>query len=307
MEDNIIYSNILTKTAGNNSANFNNCANWDEQNGNVTTVGTNGGPSAYGTYDQTGNVYQWNDLDGTPGSSRGLRGGGWFSSSQFGLSSSDSISYDPSLETSTVGFRLASSFSTLNPLNLSNFVTVGDVNNLADTGGSGHGSVSYSYAIGKYVVTNSEYVEFLNAVAAIDTYSLYNSNMANVWGGITRSGTSGSYVYTVKTNYGNKPVNLVSWFDCARYCNWLHNAKPTGSQNSITTEDGAYTLNGEISGDAVPKNAGAKYHIPTGDEWYKAAYYKGGGTNAGYWDYATQSDSLPTCVAANSVGDGVIA
>jgi formylglycine-generating enzyme required for sulfatase activity len=111
----------------------------------------------------------------------------------------------------------------------------------------------------------------------------------------------------VKTNYGNKPVNLVSWFDCARYCNWLHNAKPTGSQNSITTEDGAYTLNGEISGDAVPKNAGAKYHIPTGDEWYKAAYYKGGGTNAGYWDYATQSDSLPTCVAANSVGDGVIA
>ena len=24
----------------------------------------------------------------------------------------------------------------------------------------------------------------------------------------------------------------------------------------------------------------------TEDQWYKAAYYKGGSTNAGYWDYA---------------------
>ena len=34
--------------------------------------------------------------------------------------------------------------------------------------------------------------------------------------------------------------------------------------------------------------------MPTEDEWYKAAYYKGGGTNAGYWDYPTSSDSAPT-------------
>ena len=42
--------------AGPNTANFNRCADWDDVNGNVTTVGTNGGPSAYGTYDQAGNV-----------------------------------------------------------------------------------------------------------------------------------------------------------------------------------------------------------------------------------------------------------
>ena len=29
------------------------------------------------------------------------------------------------------------------------------------------------------------------------------------------------------------------------------------------------------------------------DEWYKAAYYKGGSTNAGYWDYPTSSDTAP--------------
>jgi len=29
------------------------------------------------------------------------------------------------------------------------------------------------------------------------------------------------------------------------------------------------------------------------NEWHKAAFYKGGSTNAGYWTYATQSNTLP--------------
>ena len=37
---------------------------------------------------------------------------------------------------------------------------------------------------------------------------------------------------------------------------------------------------------------------------FKAAYYKGGGTNADYWDYATQSNSAPTAVRATTVGTG---
>jgi formylglycine-generating enzyme required for sulfatase activity len=294
-------------SAGVNSANFNVCADWDGADGNVTTVGSNGGPSAYGTYDQSGQVFEWNDLDNTPDSSRGLRGGNWYFNSHFLLSSSFSKLEDPSFKNFYIGFRLASSFSILNPLNLPNLVAVGDVNNASDTAGSGgKGSVSYNYAIGKYLVTNSEYVEFLNAVAATDTYSLYYSNMAGVIGGITRSGTSGSYTYSVKTNYGNKPLNFVSWFDCARYCNWLHNEKPTGSQNSSTTEDGAYTLNGAVSGNVAVRNSGAKYHIPTENEWYKAAYYKGDGTNSGYWSYATQSDEMPICVYATTDGDGTL-
>ena len=41
---------------------------------------------------------------------------------------------------------------------------------------------------------------------------------------------------------------------------------------------------------AITRNAGATYFIPSENEWYKAAYYKGGGTNAGYWTYPTQSN-----------------
>ena len=63
--------------------------------------------SAYGTFDQSGNVYEWNDLTGAPGSSRGLRGGS-SDLSAFYLSSSVRLTYDPSDEFSDNGFRLAS-------------------------------------------------------------------------------------------------------------------------------------------------------------------------------------------------------
>ena len=284
----------LTYTCGGiNSANYNNAAVWDNLTGNVTTVGTNGGPSFYGTYDQSGNVSQWNDLDPIKnagyGELRGVRGANWINDS-VSVSSSFRDAFAPSYGAITFGFRLA---SFLNPLGLPNFVNIGDLGNVADT--SLFGDVDYNYQIGSFLVTNSEYAEFLNTIAATDNYELYNINMS-----INIFGISSEYTYEVKTNYGDKPVVYVSWFDCARYCNWLHNGKGSGD-----TETGAYTLfGGQIYGVAPDKNIEANYHIPTENEWYKAAYYKGGGTNAGYWTYATQSDTAPIPVCATPEGDG---
>jgi formylglycine-generating enzyme len=45
---------------------------------------------------------------------------------------------------------------------------------------------------------------------------------------------------------------------------------------------------------AVTRNPGAAYVIPTENEWCKAAYYKGGSTNAGYWLYPTRNDTAPS-------------
>ena len=100
---------------------------------------------------------------------------------------------------------------------------------------------------------------------------------------------------------GDKPVNFVSWFDAARVSNWYQN----GATSSSSTETGAYTLvGGQTTGTAPAVNSGATFSVPTEDQWYKAAYYKGGGTSAGYWDYATQSNTLPTAVTAGSTGIG---
>lgn len=177
------------------------------------------------------------------------------------------------------------------------WVMVGDPGNVADE--NGYGSVPVSFMIMKYEFTNNQYAEFLNSVAKTDTYSLYNPNMANdARGGITRSGTSGAFTYAVKINMGQKPVNYVSWFDAARVANWLHN----GATSSASTETGAYTLNGSTSGDALPANSNAKFRIPIENEWYKAAYYKGGGLDASYWAYATKSDSVPIPVRSTAGG-----
>lgn len=297
-----------------NSANYNRQAVWNgvelfTTGGNVTTVGSNGASSYYGTYDQGGNLFEWNDLNETISSFRGLRGGSFSTVTANILSSS----YRTTVPTESpnafqqnilVGFRIA---SFLNPFVLPNFVTVGNINNNADI--SGYGSVEYQYSIAKYLVTNNEYALFLNSVASSDTYSLYKTIMTSeVRGGIIRSGTSGNYTYTVKSNMEDKPVNFINWFNAARYCNWLHNNKIIGPQDSTTTEDGAYTLNGAITGDAVAKNINAKYYIPTENEWYKAAYYDPSLNNGsgGYWSYATRSNSVPDAVSVDNKGNGIL-
>ena len=179
-------------------------------------------------------------------------------------------------------------------------VTIGDKNNAADT--NGYGAVSYPYRIGKYLVTQSQYAAFLNAVAATDAYGLFDIRMQTNLNtaGITRSGSSGSYTYSTFGS-GNQPISFLHWYTAARFANWLHNGQPSGAQTATTTEQGAYTLNGTTNG-IILKNAGAQYWIPTGDEWYKAAYYDqtrnpGAG---GYWLYPTRSDIPP----GNILGSG---
>ena len=174
------------------------------------------------------------------------------------------------------------------------WVTIGNPGNSDDVHYDNYGAVEYEYCISIYEVTNTQFVVFLNAVAATDPYGLYNENMgASVHGGITRSGSSGNYSYSIKDGYELKPVVYVSWNDCARFINWL---------NSGNTETGAY----DMSKTHPTRLEGALYWLPTEDEWYKAAYYDPTLNNnaGGYWDFPTQSESIDTANVNydNSVG-----
>jgi formylglycine-generating enzyme required for sulfatase activity len=190
---------------------------------------------------------------------------------------------------------------------------VGDMNNTAD---GGYGGVSYNYHVGTHEVTNSQYVSFLNAKGSTNANEVYNSNMnSSAYGGIEQLDASGGssdptapFTYRVKAGMGQKPVNFVTFWDAARFTNWL-----TNGQGSGDTENGMYDLTaGGISGNTVTRNAtewsAGGVAVASEDEWYKAAYYKGGSTNAGYWDYAHQSDSIRTADAnyQNSVGGGTL-
>ena len=189
-------------------------------------------------------------------------------------------------------------------------VPVGNVGNAADPTPNGpFGSVSYSYAIATTEVTNAQYAAFLNAVAATDTNGLYNTNMAGSFGGITRSGSSGSYAYAVVPGRASNPVNYVSFWDAARFANWLHNGQPTGAQSNSTTEDGAYTLTpGGISANSVTRNGGWLWAVTSSHEWYKAAYHQPatqGGDADDYWLYPTSSNIAPTAGQANYLPAGI--
>ena len=187
-------------------------------------------------------------------------------------------------------------------------VVVADAGNAPDT--TGLGGVSVAFRVSKFEITNAQYVDFLNAVAADDLHGLYDEVMTtSLRGGVVRSGTAGSYVYATKPDFDDKPASGFGWLDAARFCNWLHNGRPVGAQAPPTTEDGAYDLSLPL--EQIARKPGARWFLPSETEWYKAAYYDpfDSGADAGgtvdYWHYPTRADDSPDQARGDSVGDVV--
>lgn len=200
-------------------------------------------------------------------------------------------------------------------------VTVGNPGNGTDTSGrpntTGLGRVDYSYQIGKYDVTIGQYTTFLNAADpnGANPNGIYNSSMGTdpIIAGISYDAlASNGSKYSVVGPYGNaygqtganRPITYVSWFDAARFANWMANGQGSGS-----TENGAYDLTTAPEGTAPAKNlinpntgAAPTFYVPTENEWYKAAYYSPTLNSAagGYYAYATQSNEAPGNVVGSA-------
>jgi formylglycine-generating enzyme required for sulfatase activity len=295
----------------------------------ILTVGSNGGPSAYNTYDQDGNIFEVSSITG--GSAQyAIRGGSW-SSTAVGRNVRNTSSLPLDVNAAR-GFRIV---TLTNPSALTNFVEVSHSGNTPlspvtnDFGALNPGAVNYNYAIGKYPVTVCDFVNYLNSIADSNNnnstshiyvisviYQLntvfrarlnlvnnsdqwpliqytFVGNRTNVYVNPIIANASNS-TSSAANDIENKPVVNISWSDMARYCNWLHNGQLSTYASTLS---GAYSDVFTVS----TANANAKYRLPTEDEWYKAAYYKGGGTNAGYWTFATQSDATPSAVASSSI------
>lgn len=187
------------------------------------------------------------------------------------------------------------------------FVTVGAVNNPAWTGpgiANNRGSVGYVYNIGKFEVTTSQWVEFYNAVLdRPSTDRIPHVVSPFTWGAARVAPTTpGGIRYGVIPGLDMLPVNGISWRTAAIYANWLHNDKRTDRDAFL---NGAYDVSTFGPGpenigftDQLTHNPGARYWIPTRDEWMKAAHYDPNrvnpdGTLGGWWNSANSSDSSP--------------
>jgi formylglycine-generating enzyme len=104
-------ANGAVSNPGPNVANYNFSADWNGQNGNVTTVGSCGpnSTSYYGLDDATGNVSEWcEDIDFSQTQPlRALRGGSW-ADPEFAIFDGEFASATPGIELNFWGFRLAS-------------------------------------------------------------------------------------------------------------------------------------------------------------------------------------------------------
>jgi sulfatase modifying factor 1 len=197
----------------------------------------------------------------------------------------------------TLGLAVLASVSLVTPtlavVNI-DWVPVGNAGNAPDPAtGSLYGAVGYAYNIGRYEVTNAQYAEFLNAKGGSNSNGIYNTGMASY--GIAQTGSAGSYTYTLTSGLENRPVVYVSWYDAARFTNWLGNGQGGGDM-----ETGAYTLNGNAG--IIYANPGATVFLPSENEWYKAAYYNG--ATLAYSLYPNGQDTITTADAnyGHSVG-----
>ena len=260
------------------SANFNSIPGTD---GNGTTdVGAyTGAASFYGTFDQSGLSWEWNepmDLTTKRTSRRGGSQGNNVARIAAGAIADNAITKGGA--SANQSFRLARAHTLRIKL-----TPVGNPGNAKDAQwNTARGKVDYDFQIGKFKVSNAEYAAFLNAVARkADPYNL----MPSGGGEILREGDEGNYTYRVLEGRENRPVLFVAAVDAMRMANWLSN----GAREDSDTETGTYTF---TAYDVLSKrNANADYFLPTDDEWYKAAYYdptKNG--TGGFWQYSPRTD-----------------
>lgn len=190
-------------------------------------------------------------------------------------------------------------------------------------------------------ILTSKYVDFLNAVAATtdannlhkkiyqDESSLLDTINCN-------KGEDGKYVYAAKQNDASTTPEYiaVSWSSAARFMNWRYNTEVTKNPHQYApeeiTEKGLFDITAgmkDITGDGEKKvsetgeavavvyviptdyaklTPGAKFYLPSEDQWVKAAYFKrtksasgiqirltGNEYSADYWLYPTSHDVTP--------------
>jgi formylglycine-generating enzyme len=167
------------------------------------------------------------------------------------------------------------------------FVTIGNPGNVADATGSPNpvGSVAYTYNIGKYEVSR-DMIDKANAAGGLEI-TMYD--MSNYGG-----------------NGVNKPATGVSWYEVAKYVNWLNTSTGntaaykfdgSGNYQVWSTGDAGYNANNMF------RNSLAKFVIASRDEWYKAAY---GNPNGTWNNYPTGGDSAPTAVVGGTAANTAV-
>lgn len=159
------------------------------------------------------------------------------------------------------------------------FVTIGNAGNTADTTGDPNpaGAVGYSFEMGKFEVSEDM---------------------------ITKANSAGSLGITTSSRSANKPATNVTWFEAAKFVNWLNTSQ--GFQAAYNFDGSgnfqlwSTTETWQLDGQNRFRHKDAQYFLPSVDEWYKAAYHNASAGTAGtYFNYPTGSNGTPDGISSS--------
>ena len=104
----------------------------------------------------------------------------------------------------------------------------------------------------------------------------------------------------------DRPASQTTWYEAAQFVNWLntstghHIAYQLNYNNTLLTPWSSADA-WQTGGENIFRHKDALYVLPSEDEWYKAAFHKNDGLTANYWDYATESNTVPLAVSGGTL------
>lgn len=150
------------------------------------------------------------------------------------------------------------------------------------------GAVNYAYRISRTETTTRQWFDFVQVFWPFaDKLGISRLDQALAGGWINASNlTPGTHPGWYMPQGTENLAIETSFRFSARYVNWLHNGKPTTNLTFATFDQGAYDMA------TLARQPGAKYWIPSLDEWTKAVYYdpnRYGEGQEGYWLHSGMS------------------
>lgn len=154
------------------------------------------------------------------------------------------------------------------------------------------GSVGYEYRMMRTELTVAQHFEFAQAYLQFNPQAVHDPGLRGP--SLVRTATDELIMLPETTHWPSE----MSWHMAARLCNWYHNGKV---REAWAFESGAYDTttfvqlpNGSRL-DQLTRSPGARFWIPSIDEWIKAAYFdpnRYGPGLEGYWSQPNASNEV---------------
>lgn len=159
------------------------------------------------------------------------------------------------------------------------FVEIAHIDNTADS--SGYGAISYNYSISKYLITNSQFVRYLNEIKNnfFNKDDCYDDRCGIGWN---------NKVFFVKKDFELKPVAFITPRSAKTFCNYIYNLENDLNLNSYSCYDFNFNKVNDYG-----------YFLPNINQWHKAAFFNG----ASYNDYPIKDNLSPVYSSVENLKD----